>query len=49
MKKSTVLCSSIITMNTLAMIVAIAYQDLFNVICFGLTIMGMLVYYMEIK
>ena len=48
MKKST-LIGGIIALNILGLTVAVSYQELFNVFCYGLTIMGVMVYYMETK
>jgi hypothetical protein len=48
MNKST-LIGGIITLNILALVVAVSYRDIFNVFCYGLSIMGVMVYYMETK
>lgn len=48
MKKST-LIGGIITMNMLGLLVAVSYQELFNVLLYGLNILGVMIYYMETK
>ena len=48
MKNST-LIGGIITLNILALVVAVSYRELFNVFVYGLTILGVMVYYMETK
>jgi hypothetical protein len=46
MKKSTLL-GGIIALNILGIIVAVTYQDVFDVFLYGLNVMGMLIYYVE--
>jgi hypothetical protein len=46
MRPTTVLLATML-IDVLALMVSITYQDLFNVICFGIILMGMLFYYME--
>ena len=48
MKKST-LIGGIITLNILGLMVAVSYREVFNVFVYGLTILGVMVYYMETK
>jgi predicted membrane protein len=48
MKKST-LMSGIILLNIIAMIVAVSYEEIFNVFCYGLNVIAMLIYYMETR
>jgi len=48
MKKST-LMGGIITLNIIAMAVAVTYQEVFNVFCYGLSVIGMLIYYVETR
>jgi hypothetical protein len=49
MKKSneSALIGGIITLNILGLIVAVSYRDVFDVFCYGFTIMGVMVYYLE--
>lgn len=51
MKKTneSALIGGIITLNILGLMVAVSYRDIFNVFVYGLTILGVMVYYMETK
>lgn len=51
MKKSneSALIGGIITLNILGLMVAVTYREVFNVFVYGLTILGVMVYYMETK
>ena len=51
MKKSneSTLIGGIITLNILGLMVAVTYREVFNVFVYGLTILGVMVYYMETK
>lgn len=46
MKKTTLL-GGIIALNILGIMVAVSYQDVFDVLLYGLNVMGMLIYYVE--
>jgi hypothetical protein len=46
MKKTTLL-GGIIALNILGIMVAVSYRDVFDVLLYGLNVMGMLVYYVE--
>lgn len=46
MKKST-LIGGIVTLNILGLIVAVSYQDVFNLLLYGLNVIGVMIYYVE--
>lgn len=46
MKKST-LISGIVTLNILGLIVAVTYQNVLDVLLYGLNIIGVMIYYVE--
>ena len=46
MKKST-LIGGIVALNILGLIVAVSYQDVFNLLLYGLNVIGVMIYYVE--